>query len=138
MYLDTSVPTLTRPRFFTGGLQFLITAALPAPIQFTKLKQSLIQLSLMINARALRPKLAENFQVVSIVTITSSSCTQTKPFLQEMKKLKLNQSSIIKLTVMTTLVFKSQAVRATSPVLVLKGLVSMMSTYLPPCGFPNR
>ena len=63
LYVDTGVPIFTRPRCFTGRPQFLTTAASPAPTQLTKLTQSLRQLSLMMSARALRHKSAENYQV---------------------------------------------------------------------------
>ena len=63
IYIDINAPTFTRPRYFSGRLQCLTTAASPAPIQPTKLIQSLRQLILMISARVLRHKFAENYQV---------------------------------------------------------------------------
>ena len=63
--IDTDVHMLKRARYFTGRLQFLTTAASPAPIQSTKLTQSLRPLSLKMTARALRHKFAENYQVTT-------------------------------------------------------------------------
>ena len=62
-YLDTNAPTFTKLRYFTGRLQYLTTAASPAPIQLSKLIQSLRKLSLMISARLLKHKSVENYQV---------------------------------------------------------------------------
>ena len=62
-YIDIGVLIFIRPRCFTGRLQFLTTAASPAPTQLTKLTQSLRLLSSMISARALRHKSAESYQV---------------------------------------------------------------------------
>ena len=74
--IDTGVPISTRPRCFTGRLQFLTTAASPAPIQSTKLTQSLRLLSVTMNARALKHKSAENYQVYVLYTspITYAMC----------------------------------------------------------------
>ena len=63
----------TRSRCFNGRFQFLTAAASPAPIQLTKLTQSLRLLSLMMTARALRHKFAENYQVFTFYIITFSS-----------------------------------------------------------------
>lgn len=63
VYVDIDVPIFNILIYFTGTLLYLITAAFPAQIQFTKLKQSLKQLSLMMTARASRQKCAENYQV---------------------------------------------------------------------------
>ena len=65
IFIDTNALTYTRLKYFSGICQYLITAASLAPTQYTKLIQSLRQLSLMINARALRHKSAGKFQVIS-------------------------------------------------------------------------
>ena len=64
-HLDTNVPPSSLiPRWFTGRLQYLTTAASIALIQLTKLTQSLRQLSFRMTARASIHKCAENFQAV--------------------------------------------------------------------------
>ena len=61
--IDIGVLIFIRPRCFTGRLQFLTTAASPAPTQLTKLIQLLRLLSSMMTARALRHKFAESYLV---------------------------------------------------------------------------
>ena len=55
-----------------------------------------------------------------------------------MKKPRLNMILITKLVAMTKMVSKCWALKFTIPVLALKGLVSIMSTYHFPNGFQDR